>query len=154
MGGEGRAAALLAAGDERLAGAVATAGRILVDVGCGDGRHTVRWALREPDALVVGIDAETTRLDRALAAARRSRRISAQSSTESTPSSSGSVGARVIRKVVSLRMPRPGQFSGAVDSGGHCSISAGRAAGWRRTCQVTGGRRRWPRIPSARSQPR
>ena len=73
MGGEGRAAALLAAGDERLAGAAAAAGRILVDVGCGDGRHTVRWALREPDALVVGIDAETTRLDWALAAARRRR---------------------------------------------------------------------------------
>jgi len=33
----------------------------------------VRWAQREPDALVVGIDAETTRLDRALAAARRRR---------------------------------------------------------------------------------
>jgi SAM-dependent methyltransferase len=73
VGGEGRAAALLGAGDERLAGAVAAAGRILVDVGCGDGRHTVRWAQREPDALVVGIDAETTRLDRALAAARRRR---------------------------------------------------------------------------------
>jgi SAM-dependent methyltransferase len=73
VGGEGRAAALLAAGDERLAGAAAAAGRILVDVGCGDGRHTVRWALREPDALVVGIDAETTRLDWALAAARRRR---------------------------------------------------------------------------------
>jgi SAM-dependent methyltransferase len=73
VGGEARAAALLGAGDERLAGAVAAAGRILVDVGCGDGRHTVRWAQREPDALVVGIDAETTRLDRALAAARRRR---------------------------------------------------------------------------------
>ena len=48
--------------------------------------------------------------------ARRNRRISAQSSTANTPSSSGSVGARVIRKVVSFRLPRPGQFSPAVDS--------------------------------------
>ena len=45
----------------------------MVDVGCGDGRHTVRWAEREPTALVVGVDAETTRLDRALAGARRRR---------------------------------------------------------------------------------
>jgi 16S rRNA (adenine(1408)-N(1))-methyltransferase len=56
---------------ERLAEAVAAAGRVLVDVGCGDGRHTVRWAERRPDALVVGLDAETTRLDRAVAAARK-----------------------------------------------------------------------------------
>jgi SAM-dependent methyltransferase len=57
---------------ERLAEAVAAAaGPVLVDVGCGDGRHTVRWAERRPDALVVGLDAETTRLDRALAAARK-----------------------------------------------------------------------------------
>ena len=56
---------------ERLAEAVAAAGPVLVDVGCGDGRHTVRWAERRPDALVVGLDAETTRLDRAVAAARK-----------------------------------------------------------------------------------
>jgi SAM-dependent methyltransferase len=63
----------LATGDPRLEAAVAAAGRILVDVGCGDGRHTLRWAEREPDALVVGFDAETTRLDRVLAVARRRR---------------------------------------------------------------------------------
>jgi SAM-dependent methyltransferase len=56
---------------ERLAEAVAAAGPVLVDVGCGDGRHTVRWAERRPDALVVGLDAETTRLDRSVAAARK-----------------------------------------------------------------------------------
>ncbi len=62
---------LLAADDPALAGAVAAAERVLVDVGCGDGRHTVRWAEREPAALVIGVDAETTRLDRALSGARR-----------------------------------------------------------------------------------
>ncbi len=56
---------------ERLAEAVAAAGPVLVDVGCGDGRHTVRWAERRPDALVVGLDAETTRLDRSGAVARK-----------------------------------------------------------------------------------
>ena len=56
---------------EALAGAAAADRPVLVDVGCGDGRHTVRWAERRPDALVVGLDAETTRLDRALTAARR-----------------------------------------------------------------------------------
>ncbi len=65
--------ALLAVGDSRLTEAVLAAGRVLVDVGCGDGRHTVRWAEREPGALVVGLDAETTRLDRALSTARRRR---------------------------------------------------------------------------------
>ena len=56
---------------EELARAVAAAGPVLVDVGCGDGKHTVRWAERRPDALVVGMDAETTRLDRAAATARK-----------------------------------------------------------------------------------
>jgi trans-aconitate methyltransferase len=65
--------ALLAPADPRLDAAVADAGRVLVDLGCGDGRHTARWAEREPDALVVGLDAETTRLDRAMTAARRKR---------------------------------------------------------------------------------
>ena len=64
---------LVAADDPALTEAVAGAERVLVDVGCGDGRHTVRWAEREPAALVVGVDAETTRLDRALAGARRRR---------------------------------------------------------------------------------
>lgn len=55
-----------------LAEAVAAAaGPVLVDVGCGDGKHTVRWAERRPDALVVGLDAETTRLERAAATARK-----------------------------------------------------------------------------------
>jgi SAM-dependent methyltransferase len=75
LGDDGRVGTptLLRAEDARLAAAVAQAGRVLVDVGCGDGRHTLRWAEREPDALVVGLDAETTRLDRALGAARRRR---------------------------------------------------------------------------------
>jgi SAM-dependent methyltransferase len=64
---------LVAADDAALAQAADRAARVLADVGCGDGRHTLRWAEREPDALVVGVDAETTRLDRALAAARRRR---------------------------------------------------------------------------------
>lgn len=64
---------LVAADDPGLAEAVAGAERVLVDVGCGDGRHTVRWAERQPGALVVGVDAETTRLDRALSGARRRR---------------------------------------------------------------------------------
>jgi hypothetical protein len=49
--------------------------------------------------------------------ARHSRRISAQSSTLNTHFLPGSVRARVIRKVVSFRLPRPGQFSRAVDTG-------------------------------------
>jgi SAM-dependent methyltransferase len=64
---------LVAADDAGLAAAAGAAERVLVDVGCGDGRHTLRWAEREPAALVVGVDAETTRLDRALAGARRRR---------------------------------------------------------------------------------
>jgi hypothetical protein len=48
--------------------------------------------------------------------ARRNRRISAQSSTLNTHFLPGSIQARVIRKVVSFRLPRPGQFSLAVDS--------------------------------------
>jgi SAM-dependent methyltransferase len=64
---------LVAADDAGLAAAVGAAERVLVDVGCGDGRHTLRWAEREPAALVVGVDAETTRLDRVLTAARRRR---------------------------------------------------------------------------------
>jgi 16S rRNA (adenine(1408)-N(1))-methyltransferase len=62
---------LLTATDGRLAEALAADRPVLVDVGCGDGRHTVRWAERRPDALVIGLDAETTRLDRALTTARR-----------------------------------------------------------------------------------
>jgi hypothetical protein len=64
---------LVAADGADLAAAVAGAERVLADVGCGDGRHTLRWAERQPAALVVGVDSETTRLDRALAGARRRR---------------------------------------------------------------------------------
>ena len=62
---------LLDGSDPALAAAVDAAGAVLVDVGCGDGRHTVRWAQRRPDALVVGLDAETTRLEKTLAAVRK-----------------------------------------------------------------------------------
>ena len=62
---------LLAGADPGLAERLAAERPVLVDVGCDDGRHTVRWAERRPDALVVGLDAETTRLDRALTAVRR-----------------------------------------------------------------------------------
>jgi 16S rRNA (adenine(1408)-N(1))-methyltransferase len=62
---------LLTATDPRLAEALAGSKPVLVDVGCGDGRHTLRWAERRTDTLVVGLDAETTRLDRALSTARR-----------------------------------------------------------------------------------
>jgi hypothetical protein len=51
-----------------------------------------------------------------ISSARRNRRISAQSSTLNTHFLSGSVAARVIRKVVSFRVPRPVQFSDAVDT--------------------------------------
>ena len=62
---------LLAGTDPQLAALLAAARPVLLDVGCGDGRHTVRWAQRRPDALVVGLDAEITRLERSLVAARR-----------------------------------------------------------------------------------
>jgi hypothetical protein len=48
--------------------------------------------------------------------ARYNRRISAQSSPDNTPSSSGSVGARVIRKVINFGLPRPVRFSLAADT--------------------------------------
>jgi hypothetical protein len=47
---------------------------------------------------------------------RRNRRISAQSSTLNTHFLPGSVGASLIRKVVNIRVPRPVQFSDAVDT--------------------------------------
>lgn len=64
---------LLVGSDPALADALGAAGPVLVDVGCGDGRHTVRWAQRRPDALVVGLDAETTRLEKTLASVRKKR---------------------------------------------------------------------------------
>lgn len=45
--------------------------RVILDVGCGDARATARLAAREPDALVVGVDAN---LDAAERVARRARR--------------------------------------------------------------------------------
>jgi 16S rRNA (adenine(1408)-N(1))-methyltransferase len=47
--------------------------RIAVDIGCGDGKYALRLAQRDPRRLVIGIDAETTRLDRTLVAARKQR---------------------------------------------------------------------------------
>jgi SAM-dependent methyltransferase len=45
--------------------------RVILDLGCGDARATARLAAREPDALVVGVDAN---LDAAERVARRARR--------------------------------------------------------------------------------
>jgi 16S rRNA (adenine(1408)-N(1))-methyltransferase len=47
--------------------------RVVADVGCGDGKYALRIAQREPEHLVVGIDSETTRLDRTLATVRKRR---------------------------------------------------------------------------------
>lgn len=49
-------------------------GVVVADVGCGDGRRTLRVADAAPDVLVVGIDAELTRLGETLRRARRRRR--------------------------------------------------------------------------------
>jgi SAM-dependent methyltransferase len=48
-------------------------GIVLADVGCGDGRRTLRVAEATPDALVVGIDAEVSRLGDTVRRARRRR---------------------------------------------------------------------------------
>lgn len=45
--------------------------RVLVDLGCGDGRATARLAAREPQSLVIGVD---TNLDAAERVLRRTRR--------------------------------------------------------------------------------
>jgi 16S rRNA (adenine(1408)-N(1))-methyltransferase len=58
---------------DSLADALAGYERIAADVGCGDGRYTLRLAQRYPACLVVGIDAETTRLGRTLATMRKRR---------------------------------------------------------------------------------
>lgn len=47
--------------------------RVAVDVGCGDGKYALRLAQRDPDRLVVGVDPETTRLERTLTTARKRR---------------------------------------------------------------------------------
>jgi hypothetical protein len=51
-----------------------------------------------------------------ISSARCNRRISAQSSTLSTYFLPGSARARVSAQVVNFRMPRPVQFSAAVDT--------------------------------------
>jgi SAM-dependent methyltransferase len=61
------------AADPDLAEALDRYARVVVDVGCGDGRFTLRLAARDPEALVIGLDAETGRLGRAMAMARRRR---------------------------------------------------------------------------------
>jgi 16S rRNA (adenine(1408)-N(1))-methyltransferase len=47
--------------------------RIAVDVGCGDGKYTLRLAQRDSTRLVIGIDAEVTRLERTVSSARKRR---------------------------------------------------------------------------------
>jgi 16S rRNA (adenine(1408)-N(1))-methyltransferase len=62
---------LIGPDDNGLRDRLESAERVVADVGCGDGKRSLRLATADPAALVVGIDAETTRLDRALATARR-----------------------------------------------------------------------------------
>jgi 16S rRNA (adenine(1408)-N(1))-methyltransferase len=47
--------------------------RIAVDVGCGDGKYALGLAQRDSTRLVIGIDAETTRLERTVASTRKRR---------------------------------------------------------------------------------
>lgn len=58
---------------DQLPAALDSFERVAVDVGCGDGKYALRLAQRDPDRLVVGVDAETTRLERTLATARKRR---------------------------------------------------------------------------------
>lgn len=58
---------------DQLSAALDSFERVAVDVGCGDGKYALRLAQRDPDRLVVGIDPETTRLERTLATARKRR---------------------------------------------------------------------------------
>jgi hypothetical protein len=66
--------------------------------------------------------------------ARRSRRISAQSSTFSTCSLPGSARARVSGKVVKIRLPRPGQYSASVDRKAFTEDGHLRRTGYSRSC--------------------
>lgn len=59
--------------DEALLDRLAEAGGLVADLGCGDGKHSLRLAMADPSSVVVGVDAETTRLDRIIAAGRRRR---------------------------------------------------------------------------------
>jgi SAM-dependent methyltransferase len=64
--------ALLMTPDRALSSLLALhRGRVGVDLGCGDARATARWAATEPEALIIGIDAN---LDTAGRAARRAGR--------------------------------------------------------------------------------
>src|SRR5215218_2817668 len=60
---------------------------------------------------------------------RRSRRISAQSSTISTRSLPGSTPARVTRELVKIELPHRDQFSTAVDRGDRLNRSLSRVGG-------------------------
>ena len=59
--------------DDELLDRLAGADRAVADLGCGDGKRALRLATADPAAVVVGVDAEMTRLDRTLATARRRR---------------------------------------------------------------------------------
>jgi len=52
--------------DNCLAEALPRYDQVLVDVGCGDGKYTLRLAIRHPASLVIGVDAEIARLGRTL----------------------------------------------------------------------------------------
>jgi 16S rRNA (adenine(1408)-N(1))-methyltransferase len=58
---------------DQLRAALDSFERVAVDVGCGDGKYALRLAQRDPDRLVVGVDPETTRLERTLTTARKRR---------------------------------------------------------------------------------
>jgi 16S rRNA (adenine(1408)-N(1))-methyltransferase len=64
---------LVGPGDHGLLDQLAGAERAVADLGCGDGKRALRLATADPAAVAVGVDAETTRLDRTLATARRRR---------------------------------------------------------------------------------
>jgi hypothetical protein len=78
-----------------------------------------------------------------ICSARRNRRISAQSSTLNTHFLPGSVRARLSARVVKFRVPRPVQFSAAVDSGSAPPLDA--LARGLLTMPIT-ARRRPPRV--------
>jgi hypothetical protein len=66
-----------------------------------------------------------------ICSARRSRRISAQSSTLSTCSLPGSAKARVSGKLVKIRLPRCDQYSVAADTAQNWNVGA-----WEPSCDA------------------
>lgn len=56
-----------------LAGRIADAARVVVDVGAGDGRYALAWARDEPGALVIGVDPAADNLREVAARAARRR---------------------------------------------------------------------------------